>query len=221
MKRPLSFIRQTKLESEQPSNKDRRAIIGGGLTALLASPLLATPRRVMAQQTVSTGEQTVVPNDPFILLLTGLYQPVPVGRGPANNLGLSTVNLSDGTYSRTKIYPVFGIPESRDQDGAIGNFYVSLATFKCAYDLPGGALAMQFQPAPAGAPPGYNGFVAFPDGKGGQYDEGTFELEILEATGIYSAFAGGHNHMVDRLHALADGNFDEFCFCNISKYQFP
>jgi hypothetical protein len=210
---------------QEPSNKQRRNFIGGVLTAMVASPLLVSPRLVMAKEAPP-------PNDPFIVLLQGLYQLVPAGRGPAKNLGLSlsTVNLSDGTYSTTKIYPVFGIPESRDQDEAIGKFYVSLTTFKCAYDLPGGALAMQFQPAPAGAPPGYNDFVAFPDGKGGQYDEGTFELDILEATGIYSAFAGGHNHMVDKLHQLVAGAFfagfpaagyDEFCFCNISTYPFP
>jgi hypothetical protein len=189
---------------------------------------MGTAGRMMAAE--KDGD---APNDPFIVLLQGLYQLVPVGRGPAKNLGLnlSTVNLSDGTYSTTKIYPVFGIPESRDQDGAIGKFYVSLTTLKCAYDLPGGALAMQFQPAPAGAPPGYNGFATpILDGKGGQYDEGTFELDILEATGIYSAFASGHNHMVDKLHQLVAGAFfagfpaagyDEFCFCNISTYPFP
>ena len=80
---------------------------------------------------------------------------------------------------------------------------------------------MSFNTVPPGAPPGYNGFVPFPDGKGGQYLEGTFELTILEANGIYRAFASGHNHMVDRLHQLANGKLDEFCFCNISQYQFP
>jgi hypothetical protein len=222
-----ALINQSKPGSgQEPTNIQRRTLIGRALVAGGAlAALSASSGRVMA-----TEKDEDAPNDPFIVLLQGLYQLVPAGRGPANNLGLSTVNLSDGTYSRTKIYPVFGIPESRDQDEAIGKFYVSLTTFKCAYDLPGGALAMQFQPAPAGAPPGYNGFVAFPDGKGGQYDEGTFELEILEATGIYSAFAGGHNHMVDKLHQLVAGAFfagfpaagyDEFCFCNISTYPFP
>jgi hypothetical protein len=91
----------------------------------------------------------------------------------------------------------------------------------CAYDLPDGALSMSFNAAPTGAPPGFNGFVPFPDGKHGFYLEGTFELMILEATGIYRDFQGGHNHMVDRLHQLANGSFDEFCFCNISQYQFP
>ncbi len=52
----------------------------------------------------------------------------------------------------------------------------------------------------------------------------------LEATGVYSAFKGGHNHMVDKLHQLVAGTpfadfptsgYDEFCFCNISTYQFP
>jgi hypothetical protein len=90
-----------------------------------------------------------------------------------------------------------------------------------AYDLPDGAIAMRFAPAPAGAPPGLNGFVPFPDGQGGFFLEGTFELTILEATGAYRAFKGGHNHMVDRLHQLANGHFNEYCFCNISTYQFP
>jgi hypothetical protein len=54
------------------------------------------------------------------------------------------------------------------------------------------------------------------DGQGGQFLIGTFELTIREATGIYQSFVGGHNHMVDVLHFLADGNLDEYCFCNIS-----
>jgi hypothetical protein len=131
------------------------------------------------------------------------------------------VNLSDGSYSRTRIYPVFGIRESKDEDRPIGNFYVQFTGNLCAYDLPGGALAMRFNSPPAGAPLGFNGFVPFPDGKGGNFLEGTFELVILEATGIYKAFQGGHNHMVDKLHQLANGSFDEFCFCNISQYDFP
>jgi hypothetical protein len=200
---------------QEPSDIQRRTLIGGALAALLASPV-----RLMAEE--NDGR----PNNPFILLLKGLYQPVPVGDGPANNLGLSAVNLSDGSYSRTLIYPVFGIPESRDQDRFIGKFYVQFAGNLCAYDLPGGAIAMKFNDPPAGVPTelGFNNFssLPFPDGQGGSYLEGTFELMILEATGIYRAFQGGHNHMVDRLHQLADGtSFDEFCFCNISEYEFP
>jgi len=146
-----ALIQRSKLGSgQEPSNKQRRTFIGRALAAGGAlAALSASSGRMMAAE-----KDEDAPNDPFIVLLQGLYQLVPAGRGPAKNLGLSlsTVNLSDGTYSTTKIYPVFGIPESRDQDEAIGKFYVSLTTFKCAYDLPGGALAMQFQPAPAGAP---------------------------------------------------------------------
>jgi hypothetical protein len=195
---------------QEPANIQRRTLIGGALAALLLSP-----GRLMA------GENDRGAKNPFILLLKGLYQPVPLGGGPAHDLGLSAVNLSDGSYSRTLIYPVFGIPESTDQDRPIGKFYVQFNGNLCAYDLPDGALAMSFNTVPAGAPPGFNGFVPFPDGTGGFYLEGTFELMILEATGIYRDFQGGHNHMVDRLHQLADGNFNEFCFCNISQYEFP
>ena len=64
-------------------------------------------------------------------------------------------------------------------------------------------------------------FHFVPDGFGGQFLEGTFELTILEGTGIYKSFVGGHNHMVDKLHFLAPGDgsggIDEFCFCNISR----
>jgi hypothetical protein len=198
---------------QKPTNVQRRTLIGGALAALLSSSVRV---RVMAEE--KDGRR---PYNPFILLLKGLYQSVPVGDGPADNLGLSAVNLSDGSYSRTLIYPVFGIQESRDQDSVIGKFYVQFTGNLCAYELPGGALAMSFNDVPPGAPPGFNGFVPFPDGTGGSYLEGTFELMILEATGIYRAFQGGHNHMVDRLHELANGSFDEFCFCNISQYEFP
>ena len=206
-----------------PVDSARRTFLGAAMAALLASP-----RRAVA-------DDEGVPSDPFILLLHGLYQPVPAGKGPVDNLGLTAVNLNDGFYSKTQIYPIFGVDGTNDQKKAIGTFYpeVTLARgqitfnppanpgFLCAYDLPGGAIAMQFLPPPAGAPAGFNTFVPFPDGAGGYYLEGTFELTILEATGLYRAFQGGHNHMVDRLHQLADGSFDEFCFCNISQYQFP
>jgi len=160
------------------------------------------------------------PNDPFILLLSGVY--LPVVNGP--NLGLSGVNLNDGSYMVTQIYPIFGIVDEGggpNQEKTIGNFYVQFGGNLCVYQLPGGALKMSFNSVPAGAPAGFNGFVSFPDGNGGHYLEGTFELQILQATGIYQAFQGGHNHLVDRLHQLANGHFDEFCFCNISQYQFP
>ena len=196
----------------------RRTFLGGAMAALLASPA-----RAVADD---DGNDDSTPGNPFILLLHGLYEPVPAGHGP--NLGLTSVNLNDGTYSKTKIYPVFQTPGGTNgehsEDGAIGTFYVSLATFLCAYDLPGGAIAMQFLNTSAGFT------MLVPDGTGGQFDEGTFELTILEATGIYKAFKGGHNHMVDRLHQLKAGmpfagfptsGYNEFCFCIISQYQFP
>ena len=192
-------------------NIRRRGFIGGALAALLASPL-----------SLRAEEDSDAPNDPFIVLLNGIYQAVPAGKGPESNLGLHTVNLSDGSYSKTKIYPVFGIEGAHeDKKKAIGTFYGQFTGNLCAYDLPGGSIAMRFNPVPSGAPAGFNGFVPFPDGRGGFFLEGTFELEILEATGVYGAFKGGHNHMVDRLHQINAVTFDEFCFCNISTYQFP
>ena len=177
---------------------NRRTAIGGALVAL--SPL-AFPGRAMAQGKTK-------PSDPFVLLLKGLYQPV--AHGP--NLGLSVVDLNDGSYSTTKIYPVSGIPGNTNPNKAIGNFYVQLDGVLCAYHVPGSSFAMRFTGSD---------LVPVDDGNGGQFLEGTEELTILEATGIYRSFVGGHNHMVDKLHFLppgdGSGGIDEYCFCNISS----
>ena len=190
------------VRGQEPTNKQRRALIGGAMGGALVA-LLSSSGQVMAHE-------ADVPNDPFILLLKGVYHSVV----HAPHLGLSTVTLNDGTYSTTKIYPVFGITGSGSDDDreAIGNFFVSSKDGLCAYQLPGGAIAMQFTGG---------GFTPHPDGHNGTFLEGTFELTILEATGVYRVFKGGHNHMVDKLHNLADGSLDEFCFCIISTYPFP
>ena len=109
---------------------NRRTAIGAALVG--ASPLLF-PGRVLARGTAA-------PADPFVVLLKGLYQPVV--HGP--NFGLSAVDLSDGSYSTTKIYPVRGTPGNTNLNKAIGDFYVQLAGDLCAYHIPGGSFAMRF-----------------------------------------------------------------------------
>lgn len=176
---------------------NRRTAIGAALVA--ASPLLF-PGRVQAQRTAAHA-------DTFVVLLKGLYQPV--AHGP--NLGLSAVDLSDGSYSKTKIYPVSGTPGNKNPNKAIGNFYVQFGGMLCAYHIPGGSFAMQFTGSD---------FVFEDDGAGGRFLVGTFELDVIEGTGIYRSVVGGHNHMVDRLHFLAPGDgsggIDEYCFCFVN-----
>jgi hypothetical protein len=175
----------------------RRTAIGGAIVGLST---LAFSGRAVAQE-------KAVPKDSFVLLLKGLYQPVV--HGP--NLGLSTVDLSDGSYSKTQIYPVDGIPGNKSQNKVVGDFYVQPSGDLCAYHVPGGSFAMQFTA---------NDVIFVDDGQGGRFLEGTFELTVLEATGVYRRFVGGHNHMVDKLHFLAPGDgsggLDEYCFCFIS-----
>ena len=169
------------------------SLIVGALVALFSSPAEAK------------DQTPAVPDNSFVILLKGIYQPVV----HAPNLGLSLVDLNDGSYIQTKIYPVSGTPGSPKEDKAIGNFYVQFPTGNlCAYHVPGGAMTMEFTGGD---------FIIVPDGLGGAFLQGTFELTILEATGIYKSFVGGHNHMVDVLHFLADGNLDEYCFCNIIR----
>lgn len=202
MKRSMITSQALINQGKPGSGNERRTFIGGALVALLSAPLLSAPRRVMAQ-----GQ--AVPNDSFVLLLKGVYEPVIAGP----NLGLSEVNLSDGSYSKTQIYPVSGIPGNTNVDHAVGDFYVQFSAAEsplCAYHVPGGSFSMRFNTG--------GGFTQFePDGLGGTFLIGTFELTILEGTGIYQSFVGGHNHMVDKLHQLANGSFDEYCFCFISR----
>jgi hypothetical protein len=177
----------------------RRAAIGGGLVGL--GGLLLSPGLSLAR--------AAVPNDPFVVMLKGLYQPVT--DGPA--LGLSSIDLSDGSYSTVPIYPVRGVPGSTDAHRAVGRFYVQMAADLCAYHIPGGSFAMRFIGSD---------ITSTGDGAGGVWLTGTWELTILEATGIYRPFVGGHNQMVDTLHLLAPGDgsggADEVaCFCHISR----
>jgi hypothetical protein len=179
---------------------NRRTAIGGGLAGLAA---LAWPGQVRAQAKMQS-------DDAFVLLLQGLYKPVT--HGP--KLELSTIHLDDGSYSTTQIYPVMGITGDTNLTKAIGDFFVQFTGDLCAYHIPGqGSFSMRFGDSNAN-------FVE--DGQGGKFLIGTFELTILEAKGIFKRFAGGHNHMVDKLHFLAPGDgsggADEYCFCFISRH---
>ena len=178
------------------------------LFALLFVGALVTLLTVPAQAAPQAGGQ---PADTFSILLSGPYKPVV--QGP--DLGLTQVDLSDGTFSTTKIFAVSGLPEEIIGHGngatkkPIGNFYVQFAGMLAAYDLPGGALTMVFVDQ--------SNFKPVPDGQGGTYFVGSIELDILEATGKYESFVGGHNTMVDILHQLPDGTFVEHCICLISR----
>lgn len=177
-----------------PTMISRRTVIGGaiggGLVTLLARPELAW----------AAGSQPAT----LVVLLRGLYQPVEDGP----DLGLPGVDLNDGSYSVTKIYPVSGFKNRTDVLVSCGDFYVQFEGSLAVYDLPGGAIKMKFT--------GSN-TVNVDDGSGGGYMQGTIELDIPKATGRYEKFAGGHNTMVDSLHLLASGGADEFCVCLISR----
>jgi len=175
-------------------------LLVGVFVTLLTVPVQAAPHG---------GGQ---PAEPFSILLSGPYKPVAQGHGP--DLGLTTVDLSDGSFSTTKIFAVSGLSEDIIGHGngatkkPIENVYVQFDGSSAAYDLPGGAISMVFT--------GRND-QNVPDGQGGTYFVGTYELDIPEATGIYQSFVGGHNTMVDILHQLADGSFVEHCICIISR----
>jgi hypothetical protein len=192
---------------------------GIGSATLVSLPALAHALTIpeSARSSLKPGK---LPANPFVILLRGTYKRVK--RCP--DLGLFLVDPCDGSYSTTKIYPVSGLPEEKGEQAnrgnrqgdrdcetetAIGNFYVSIGgDLPVAYDLPGGALTMVFTT---------NNVQSVPDGQGGTFIVGTFDLNITEATGIYQSFVRGHNRMVDILRRLADGTFVEHCFCIISR----
>lgn len=174
----------------------RAAWLAGALAVVLAAP-------------GAMADEKKPPNDPIVLLLKGIY--VPVAKAP--NLGLTGVTI-DGTWATTEIHTVTSVPGSTNQNtAAVGHFYVPPAGPLVAYDLPGGSMLMQFTGGDWGPP--------IPDGHGGFYYQETWELTVLQATGIYAPYVGGHNHMVDQFHALngtlaGPGPFDENCYCIIS-----
>jgi hypothetical protein len=192
----------------------RRTAIGGGLAGLAGlGGLLLFPGQLLARQAVARATvanpavaNVAVPADPFEILLKGRYHPLV---NPPH-LGLTSVNLNDGSYSTVKIYPQRGVPGHTDQTRAIGNFYVQFAGDLCAYNLPQGSLAMRFKK-------GQDFDTPISDGSGGNWLVGNFDLTILEGTGIYRSFAGGHNLMVDILRSLADKSYVEHCVCIISR----
>jgi hypothetical protein len=181
------------------------SLLVGALVTLLSAPMQAAGS--------SPQDRGGQPAGTFSILLSGPYKQVL----HAPDLGLFRVDLDDGTFSKTKIFRVSGLPEedrdhgNRDGDTKkpIGTFYVQFKGNLAAYDLPGGALTMVFRPSPTLTP--------VSDGQGGTYFVGTLQLDIVEATGIYESFVGGQNNMVDILHMLADGSFVEHCFCIISR----
>src|SRR3954463_16194565 len=194
----------------------KQAGIGSATVVSLPALAQALTRPPSARSPVDTGGGL---GKTFSVLLSGLYKPV----AKCPDLGLS-VNVCDRSYSTTKIYPISGLPVgesdqfnrgNRPSDfhcetaNAIGDFYVAIGGNKpVAYDLPRGALSMVFTA---------DNVQRIPDGTGGTYIVGTFELNIVEATGVYQPFIGGHNKMVDILHRLADGRFIEHCVCLISR----
>ena len=87
-----ALINQSQPNGQESTNLQRRTVIGGALVALLASP-----GRVLAK------EKT--PKDPLVLLLNGPYQEVD-GNQPDLGFSKVEVNLHDGTFLTTQIFPV-------------------------------------------------------------------------------------------------------------------
>ena len=179
--------------------------------AVLAVTLLFQTPITRADDRASQGDHEQRINNRFAILLSGVYQPVTKGHGPKGNLGLTTVDLSDGSYIKVKFYPLIGLPGDKNQDKPIGTFYVQYPTGNlCAYELPGGSIAAMFTMI-------HDVTTDYQESANGSWTfDGTFELDILEAIGSYRPFVGGHIHMVDILKFRAgDGTLLEDCFCHI------
>jgi hypothetical protein len=167
-----------------------------------ASLIVGTLLALLSSAGAALG-QAAVPSNPFVDLLDGIYQPAV----HAPNLGLSQVDLNDGSYSQVAIYDVSGIPGTK-LDKPVGTFYVQFNGNLCAYHYPGGSISAVFL--------NMIGDTTY-DPDGSWTFVGTEDLVILEGTGIYRPFAGGQIHMVDLLKFRAsDGAYLEHCFCYVS-----
>lgn len=168
--------------------------------ATFAATLLFPTSTTRADDTKS-----VPPANNFVVLLEGTFRPA----GVVEDFGLLLPDLNNGRYMTVPFYHVeSGVPGPNDP--IAGAFYALGGEGLFCYDLgKGGMTAMMIMDA--------SNTVTIPDGEGGIFINGTYELDILEATGIYRSFQGGHIHMLDTLHITAGGTFIEHCFCFVSK----
>src|SRR5438132_9301166 len=80
-------------------------LLVGALVTLLSAPVQAAGP--------SPLDRGGLPADTFSILLEGPYKPVV--HGP--DLGLTTVDLTDGSYGRANLLPVSGLRVERSRDG--------------------------------------------------------------------------------------------------------
>jgi hypothetical protein len=170
--------------------------MAGALAAMLLLPTSITR---------ADDTKGVPPANKFVILLEGTFEPT----GLVADFGLELPNLNNGKYNKIPFYHVeSGVPGPTDEP--MGTFYALGGEGLFCYDLGKGALtAMMIMDTSV--------TERIPDGAGGFFVNGTYELDILEAKGIYRSFLGGHIHMVDVLHFTAAGPLVEHCFCFISK----
>jgi hypothetical protein len=155
--------------------------------------------------------QPVAPSNPFATLLEGIYAPI----AHVPPLGFS-IDINNEAVLKIAIFNIdSGVPSSTDQ--VAGTFYVQYPVGDlCAYVFPKGKILARFTFVDDVT----TSFTFYPDPVSGPswIFEGTEELEILEATGIYKSFTGGHIHMVDRLeYRASDDKLIEHCFCHYSR----
>jgi len=173
--------------------------------AALAALAVALLVQTTIMQAGNKG-RPVAPSNPFVTLLEGIFETV----AEVPDLGLSQ-DINSESVLKIPIFNIdSGIPSPSDK--VAGTFYVQYPVGDlCAYDFPKGKILAKF---------------TFVDDVTFSYEQsadgsfifvGTEELEILEATGIYRSFAGGHIHMVDVLRLTAAGSLVEHCFCHISR----
>lgn len=166
---------------------------------------VATTVLLLSSISRAADTKSVPPANNFVVLLEGTFQPA----GLVADFGLKLPNLNNGKYQMNPIYHLeSGVPDSNEP--VVGTFYALGGEGYFCYDLGKGALTATMIMGGADT-------VTISDGEGGIFINGTYELDIREATGIYRSFRGGNIHMVDVLHITAGGTFVEHCFCFVSK----
>ena len=181
---------------------------------LKLAALAALAVALLVQTTITQAGnkgRPVAPSNPFVTLLEGIFEPV----ADVPDLGLAR-DINNGSVLKIAIFNIdSGIPSPSDK--VAGTFYVQFPVGDlCVYDFPKGKILAKFTFVDDVT----TSFTYYPDPVSGPswIFEGTEELEILEATGIYQSFAGGHIHMVDRLeYRASDDKLIEHCFCHYSR----
>ncbi len=193
----------------------RRHLLGSGLAITLsacgglADGIGAKSTVAMNTDAIQTQTSALTTNT-FAVHLSGQIVEVPAGDPQI----VAGVNVADGNWCRTSIYPD-GV-SAGDGVEPIGVYYFTPLDIYNIWELPGGTISANLYALHV-AMPNYKGKA--PGSTAGPAMIGNVQLPITDATGAYAAYVGGKDTMRAKTVFNGPGMCDmiEDCTCRFTR----